>query len=112
MGRSEEYTWMYVVTAYILIWGSVIIVIWLLLNYVIAAVFRAHHALHAETTRAKAEFALHAKHLTVRLFSRSVCQTKNLLVQTWRNPIICTAGMHVPWIMAWMSLVCYYWIVL
>lgn len=56
---------MYMVTAYILIWGCVVIVIWLLLNYVIAAILRAHIALQEETTRAKAEFALYGQHLTV-----------------------------------------------
>lgn len=65
-GRSEEYSWLYLVTAYLLIWGCVIIVTWLLLNYVIAAIFRAYLALHEETTCAKAEFAWHAQHLTVR----------------------------------------------
>ena len=57
---------LYKVTAYILIWGCVLIVIFLLLNFVIAVIFRAYAALHDSTQRVKLEFAETRQGLTAR----------------------------------------------
>lgn len=71
-GRPQEHSWMFVITAYLLTWGCVVIVIWLLLNYVIAAIFREYINLRDEFVHAKAEFYWHASHLTVRSFQHAL----------------------------------------
>jgi hypothetical protein len=65
-GRPEEENLLYRITAYILMWGCVLIIIMLLLNYVIAAIFRAYSALQETTQAAKLEFEEFSARLSVR----------------------------------------------